>query len=183
MENSNKNKDKSNDSKKFWISSIILLVLIIALAIVTYVIYSSDTLLIFLAVIICISYYFIYDLIIKRELTNILKTLLEAILVSAAFMLIYVLVGFIYSINPVTLRVPDEITVEFYNENTNYYPEVVIKDKDLINEIIQKRDEPLYTNITVNLGSGYYVSRQITEEVYIDISKEAVVNDIKNRVS
>ena len=42
MENSNKNKDKNNDSKKFWISSIILLVLIIALAIVAYLIYSSN---------------------------------------------------------------------------------------------------------------------------------------------
>ena len=42
MENSNKNKDKNNDSKKFWISSIILLVIIIALAIVSYLIYSNN---------------------------------------------------------------------------------------------------------------------------------------------
>lgn len=41
MENSNKNKDKNNDSKKFWISSIMLLVIIIALAIVSYLIYSG----------------------------------------------------------------------------------------------------------------------------------------------
>ena len=164
--------------KNKYLYKVIKLLTFIPVTYISYVIYSSDTLLIFLAVIICISYYFIYDLIIKRELTNILKTLLEAILVSAAFMLIYVLVGFIYSINPVTLRVPDEITVEFYNENTNYYPEVVIKDKDLINEIIQKRDEPLYTNITVDLGSGYYVSRQITEEVYKRIMDYADDNNL-----
>ena len=42
MENSNKNKDKNNDSKKFWISSIILLVIIIALSIAAYLIYSSN---------------------------------------------------------------------------------------------------------------------------------------------
>lgn len=42
MENSNKNKDKNNDSKKFCISSIILLVIIIALAIVSYLIYSNN---------------------------------------------------------------------------------------------------------------------------------------------
>lgn len=164
--------------KNKYLYKVIKFLTFIPVTYISYVIYSSDTLLIFLAVIICISYYFIYDLIIKRELTNILKTLLEAILVSAAFMLIYVLVGFIYSINPVTLRVPDEITVEFYNENTNYYPEVVIKDKDLINEIIQKRDEPLYTNITVDLGSGYYVSRQITEEVYNRIMDYADDNNL-----
>ena len=164
--------------KNKYLYKVIKLLTFIPVTYISYVIYSSDELLIFLAVIICISYYFIYDLIIKRELTNILKTLLEAILVSAAFMLIYVLVGFIYSINPVTLRVPDEITVEFYNENTNYYPEVVIKDKDLINEIIQKRDEPLYTNITVDLGSGYYVSRQITEEIYKRIMDYADDNNL-----
>ena len=164
--------------KNKYLYKVIKLLTFIPVTYISYVIYSSDELLIFLAVIICISYYFIYDLIIKRELTNILKTLLEAILVSAAFMLIYVLVGFIYSINPVTLRVPDEITVEFYNENTNYYPEVVIKDKDLINEIIQKRDEPLYTNITVDLGSSYYVSRQITEEIYKRIMDYADDNNL-----
>ena len=42
MENSNKNKEKNKDQKKFWISSVVLLLLIIAVAILTYFMYSNN---------------------------------------------------------------------------------------------------------------------------------------------
>lgn len=41
MENSKNNKEKNNESKKFWISSIILLVIISILALISYVLYNN----------------------------------------------------------------------------------------------------------------------------------------------
>ena len=159
---------------------IVKLLTYIPVTYIAFYLWLSDGAFLLVSIIICVGYYFIYDLIMKRELKEILKLISEILVYTALFVGIYFIVG-LYN-NNVTkeLNIPDEVRISMPINNgySNYPQEVVIKDKDLIRELISL-DEKDYTHaITIYLSDKYYIVRYINQEKYGRLLDEIDEGDI-----
>lgn len=97
-----------------------------------YILCSSNMANIPLAIILCLSYYFVYDVIVKRELKRPFRILLSFLINLVIMFGIYSLITIIYNSNDVVLNDLSSITF-----NYNKYDTIEIKDKELIKKMIQ----------------------------------------------
>ena len=102
-----------------------------------YMFYSSDKSFLLIAIIICFVYYFMYDLILQKTLGNIVKTIGEMLIVSIIFIGAYFILEHIYSSKDQVLSIPDEATINYTDPKLQYNYDIVVSDKNLINELIK----------------------------------------------
>ena len=144
-----------------------------------YLLFDSDSVFLLVSIIICLGYYFIFDLVIDRNIKYIFKTLAEFIVVTFLFIIIYYVYYNIYSDSNLTLSVPNEVVVSYQEQDllTNY--EVVVKDKELINEMI-KVDNSGDNYIQIQIDNNYYLDRTINEELYDKLIDYVNTNDLND---
>ena len=148
---------------------VIKLLVFIPVTYFSYYLWMSDKLFLLVSVIICIGFYFIYDLIMKKELKNIFKLVLELFTFSALYIGIYFVVGLYYNHSEKNLSIPDEVCVDayIYQGFSNFSQLVKVTDKDLINELIFSDDLPEYNNqVEIYLSNKYYINKNISDELY-----------------
>ena len=127
----------------------------------------NDTLFFPIAVIICATYFIVYDLLVKKELKQILRLIIELIVSTILLIAIYLLIFIYYNYNGKYLDMPDSIDVSLpdYNGYTNYVELITITDKDLINELISKNVSSTTNNyINVYIDGSYYLTNNISDE-------------------
>ena len=144
-----------------------------------YLLFDSDSVFLLVSIIICLGYFFIFDLVIDRNIKYIFKTLAEFIVVTFLFIIIYYVYYNIYSDSNLTLSVPNEVVVSYQEQDllTNY--EVVVKDKELINEMI-KVDNSGDNYIQIQIDNNYYLDRTINEELYDKLIDYVNTNDLND---
>ena len=144
-----------------------------------YLLFDSDSVFLLVSIIICLGYFFIFDLVIDRNIKYIFKILAEFIVVTFLFIIIYYVYYNIYSDSNLTLSVPNEVVVSYQEQDllTNY--EVVVKDKELINEMI-KVDNSGDNYIQIQIDNNYYLDRTINEELYDKLIDYVNTNDLND---
>ena len=139
---------------------------------VTYIafyLWLNDNAFLLVSIIICIGYYFIYDLIMKKELKDIFKLISEILVYTALFVGIYFIMGLYNNNVSKELDIPDKVRISMSSDigYSNYNQEIEITDKDLINELISLNSGIDYTHqITISLSDKHYIIRYITSEQY-----------------
>lgn len=152
--------------KNKYLYKVIKILAYIPITYLAYLFYTSSSALLLIGIILCFAYYFIYDLIIKKEITNVLKTLCEMIIVSAIFIGGYYILEMIYSSNKNLINIPDEVVVSYYDQNLEYDYEIIVNDKSLINELIKTKDVSSWNgNYTVYFENKYYLSGGLSDEL------------------
>ena len=154
---------------------------------VTYLAYTllvSNSIFFIIGIIICISYYYIYDLVIKREITNIIGNIGEVIIVSIIFMGCYYLLNITYENNPKYLNVPDEVLVEYSDADLSYRYVVLVNDLNLINKLIKVENmdnSANYNNITIYLNEQKYMTKFISDNLEQELDNYANTNNLKDK--
>lgn len=145
-----------------------------------YCFFETDSVFLLVSIIICLGYYIIYDLIIKRELENIFRTICEFLVVSAILMGIYYVIDKIYS-NGVNITMPEEVNVYYYDDNLSYGYDIKISDQELINELIKAELIPSsYSGILIIIDGKHYLAKNVSEELLKKIDDYAEYNDLKD---
>ena len=154
---------------------------------VTYLAYTllvSNSIFFIIGIIICISYYYIYDLVIKREITNIIGNIGEVIIVGIIFMGCYYLLNITYENNPKYLNIPDEVMVEYYDADLSYRYVVLVNDLNLINKLIKPENmanSDNYNNITIYLNEKKYMTKFISDNLDQELDNYANTNNLKDK--
>lgn len=132
-----------------------------------YILCVSNTANIPLAVILCLSYYFVYDVIVRKELKKPFRIVLSFLINFVIMFGIYGLLTIVYNSNDIVLKDLNSITLDY-----DGYDTIEIKDKELIKKIIQvssnSKDMENYSvnRITIkNKTSEYYLLLTINKEI------------------
>ena len=154
---------------------------------VTYLAYTllvSNSIFFIIGLIICVSYYYIYDLVVKKEITNIIGNIGEVIIVGIIFMGCYYLLNITYENNPKYLNIPDEVMVEYYDADLSYRYVVLIDDLNLINKLIKPENmanSDNYNNITIYLNEKKYMTKFISDNLDQELDNYANTNNLKDK--
>ncbi len=173
------NSDVSFKDNKVY--QIVKLLTYIPVTYIAFYLWLNDNAFLLVSIIICIGYYFIYDLIMKKELKDIFKLISEILVYTALFVGIYFIVGLYNNNASKELDIPDEVKISMPVNNgySNYPQEVVIDNKDLINELISLDGRDYAYQITIYLSDKYYIVRYITPEKYEHLLAEIDKKDIE----
>lgn len=164
--------------KNKYLYNIIKIFTYIPICYFAYLIFSSDNIFLIISIIICVVYYIVYDLILRKKLGNIYKKCGEFLIVSIFIFGAFVLIGKVYDKDKL-LDIPEVVTLEFNDYDFNYVYTIKINDKNLISELI---NDNIFDNyITMYFDNNYFISKGISESLYGKIINYADKNDLLDK--
>ncbi len=164
--------------KNKYLYNIIKIFTYIPICYFAYLIFSSDNIFLIISIIICVVYYIVYDLILRKKLGNIYKKGGEFLIVSIFIFGAFVLIGKLYDKDKL-LDIPEVVTLEFNDYDFNYVYTIKINDKNLISELI---NDNIFDNyITMYFDNNYFISKGISESLYGKIINYADKNDLLDK--
>lgn len=164
--------------KNKYLYNIIKILTYIPICYFAYLIFSSDNIFLIISIIICVVYYIVYDLILRKKLGNIYKKCGELLIVSIFIFGAFVLIGKLYDKDKL-LDIPEVVTLEFNDYDFNYVYTIKINDKNLISELI---NDNIFDNyITMYFDNNYFISKGISESLYGKIINYADKNDLLDK--
>lgn len=164
--------------KNKYLYNIIKILTYIPICYFAYLIFSSDNIFLIISIIICVVYYIVYDLILRKKLGNIYKKGGEFLIVSIFIFGAFVLIGKVYDKDKL-LDIPEVVTLEFNDYDFNYVYTIKINDKNLISELI---NDNIFDNyITMYFDNNYFISKGISESLYDKIINYADKNDLLDK--
>ena len=164
--------------KNKYLYNIIKILTYIPICYFAYLIFSSDNIFLIISIIICVVYYIVYDLILRKKLGNIYKKGGEFLIVSIFIFGAFVLIGKLYDKDKL-LDIPEVVTLEFNDYDFNYVYTIKINDKNLISELI---NDNIFDNyITMYFDNNYFISKGISESLYGKIINYADKNDLLDK--
>lgn len=164
--------------KNKYLYNIIKILTYIPICYFAYLIFSSDNIFLIISIIICVVYYIVYDLILRKKLGNIYKKGGEFLIVSIFIFGAFVLIGKVYDKDKL-LDIPEVVTLEFNDYDFNYVYTIKINDKNLISELI---NDNIFDNyITMYFDNNYFISKGISESLYGKIINYADKNDLLDK--
>ena len=164
--------------KNKYLYNIIKILTYIPICYFAYLIFSSDNIFLIISIIICVVYYIVYDLILRKKLGNIYKKCGELLIVSIFIFGAFVLIGKVYDKDKL-LDIPEVVTLEFNDYDFNYVYTIKINDKNLISELI---NDNIFDNyITMYFDNNYFISKGISESLYGKIINYADKNDLLDK--
>ena len=164
--------------KNKYLYNIIKILTYIPICYFAYLIFKSDNIFLIISIIICVVYYIVYDLILRKKLENVYKKGGEFLIVSIFIFGAFVLIGKVYDKDKL-LDIPEVVTLEFNDYDFNYVYTIKINDKNLISELIS--DNSFDSYFTMYLDNNYFISKGISEELYEKIVIYADKNDLKDK--
>ena len=164
--------------KNKYLYNIIKILTYIPICYFSYLIFSSDNIFIIISIIICVVYYIVYDLILRKELGNIYKKGGELLIVSIFIFGMFAILGKIYDQDRL-LDIPDVVTLEYIDYDFNYVYTIKVSDKKLISELLN--DDSYDSYFTMYLDNNYFISKGISEELYEKIVNYADKNDLLDK--
>lgn len=164
--------------KNKYLYNIIKIFTYIPICYFAYLIFSSDNIFLIISIIICVVYYIVYDLILRKKLGNIYKKGGEFLIVSIFIFGAFVLIGKVYDKDKL-LDIPEVVTLEFNDYDFNYVYTIKVSDKNLISELI---NDNIFDNyITMYFDNNYFISKGISESLYGKIINYADKNDLLDK--
>ena len=164
--------------KNKYLYNIIKILTYIPICYFAYLIFSSDNIFLIISIIICVVYYIVYDLILRKKLENVYKKGGEFLIVSIFIFGAFVLIGKVYDEDKL-LDIPEVVTLEFNDYDFNYVYTIKINDKNLISELI---NDNIFDNyITMYFDNNYFISKGISESLYGKIINYADKNDLLDK--
>lgn len=164
--------------KNKYLYNIIKILTYIPICYFAYLIFSSDNIFLIISIIICVVYYIVYDLILRKKLENVYKKGGEFLIVSIFIFGAFVLIGKVYDKDKL-LDIPEVVTLEFNDYDFNYVYTIKINDKNLISELI---NDNIFDNyITMYFDNNYFISKGISESLYGKIINYADKNDLLDK--
>ena len=164
--------------KNKYLYNIIKILTYIPICYFAYLIFSSDNIFLIISIIICVVYYIVYDLILRKKLGNVYKKGGEFLIVSIFIFGAFVLIGKVYDKDKL-LDIPEVVTLEFNDYDFNYVYTIKINDKNLISELI---NDNIFDNyITMYFDNKYFISKGISESLYGKIINYADKNDLLDK--
>lgn len=164
--------------KNKYLYNIIKILTYIPICYFAYLIFSSDNIFLIISIIICVVYYIVYDLILRKKLGNIYKKGGELLIVSIFIFGMFVILGKIYDQDRL-LDIPDVVTLEYIDYDFNYVYTIKVSDKKLISELI---NDNIFDNyITMYFDNNYFISKGISESLYGKIINYADKNDLLDK--
>ena len=164
--------------KNKYLYNIIKIFTYIPICYFSYLIFSSDNIFLIISIIICVVYYIVYDLILRKKLGNIYKKGGELLIVSIFIFGMFVILGKIYDQDRL-LDIPDVVTLEYIDYDFNYVYTIKVSDKKLISELIS--DNSFDSYFTMYLDNNYFISKGISESLYGKIINYADKNDLLDK--
>lgn len=164
--------------KNKYLYNIIKIFTYIPICYFAYLIFSSDNIFLIISIIICVVYYIVYDLILRKKLGNIYKKGGELLIVSIFIFGMFVILGKIYDQDRL-LDIPDVVTLEYIDYDFNYVYTIKVSDKKLISELIS--DNSFDSYFTMYLDNNYFISKGISESLYGKIINYADKNDLLDK--
>ena len=164
--------------KNKYLYNIIKILTYIPICYFAYLIFSSDNIFLIISIIICVVYYIVYDLILRKKLGNIYKKGGELLIVSIFIFGMFVILGKIYDQDRL-LDIPDVVTLEYIDYDFNYVYTIKVSDKKLISELIS--DNSFDSYFTMYLDNNYFISKGISESLYGKIINYADKNDLLDK--
>ena len=164
--------------KNKYLYNIIKILTYIPICYFAYLIFSSDNIFLIISIIICVVYYIVYDLILRKKLGNVYKKGGEFLIVSIFIFGAFVLIGKVYDKDKL-LDIPEVVTLEFNDYDFNYVYTIKVSDKNLISELI---NDNIFDNyITMYFDNNYFISKGISESLYGKIINYADKNDLLDK--
>ena len=164
--------------KNKYLYNIIKILTYIPICYFAYLIFSSDNIFLIISIIICVVYYIVYDLILRKKLGNVYKKGGEFLIVSIFIFGAFVLIGKVYDKDKL-LDIPEVVTLEFNDYDFNYVYTIKVSDKNLISELI---NDNIFDNyITIYFDNNYFISKGISESLYGKIINYADKNDLLDK--
>ncbi len=164
--------------KNKYLYNIIKIFTYIPICYFAYLIFSSDNIFLIISIIICVVYYIVYDLILRKKLGNVYKKGGEFLIVSIFIFGAFVLIGKVYDKDKL-LDIPEVVTLEFNDYDFNYVYTIKVSDKNLISELI---NDNIFDNyITMYFDNNYFISKGISESLYGKIINYADKNDLLDK--
>lgn len=164
--------------KNKYLYNIIKILTYIPICYFAYLIFSSDNIFLIISIIICVVYYIVYDLILRKKLGNVYKKGGEFLIVSIFIFGAFVLIGKLYDKDKL-LDIPEVVTLEFNDYDFNYVYTIKVSDKNLISELI--KDNIFDNYITMYFDNNYFISKGISESLYGKIINYADKNDLLDK--
>ncbi len=179
-----KNRKMENSEISFknkYLYKIIKILSYIPITYLAYMFYSADKSFIIIAIVICIVYYYLYDIIVNKHINKVFKTGIEMIIVSIIFLGSYFIYENICKNNDKLLSIPNEVTIN-YTDNVGVNYDILLSDKSLINElIIPTKLDDYNSTITIIFDDLYYLTRNINANILEKIDNYAKNNNLKDK--
>ncbi len=172
-----KMEDSEVSFKNKYLYEIIKIMTFIPITFIAYIMASGNSNYLLISLVICISYYFIYDLVLKREIKNPFKIILKSIIITALIFIIYIILNNIYKNNIPIIDSIDEVNVTYNDSRLGIRQTILVTDEVLINKLIKGEDSVGLVNYIVDLeiNNKYNTNRYVSIDTYnelIDYAKE-----------
>ena len=121
-----------------------------------------------------------YDLILQKALGNVFKTIGEMLIVSIIFIGSYFTLEHIYSSKDQVLSIPDEVAINYTDPKLQYNYDIVVSDKNLINELIKANNIDEWNGITIIFDNKHYMTQGISNELLEKLDEYGAKNNLKD---
>lgn len=137
-----------------------------------------------ISIIICLGYYFVFDLIMKKEFINPIKTLFEFMVVSVVIFCSYFAINYYYKNNNKIIDIPSEIIIEYYDNILNVSSKVLLNNQDIIKKIIKDNNvSDSQNNVVVYIDNNYYKNYYINNYTFQELKKYINNNKLNEKVT
>lgn len=175
-----KMEDSEGSFKNKYLYEIIKIATFIPVTFIAFTMSSGNSSYILISLVICMGYYFIYDLVLKRVIKEPIKLFLKSIVVTALIFGVFVILNNVYENNTQVIEDIKEITVT-YNDTSLYMDqEVTVSDEVLIKKLLKTEGNFSLAKyaIDIMIGDNYYTYRHISEETYNELINYVKENNL-----
>ena len=175
-----KMEDSEVSFKNKYLYEIIKIATFIPVTFIAYTMSSDNSAYILISLVICLGYYFVYDLVLKRVITDPIKLILKSIVVSSLIFIIYIILNNIYENNIPVIESIDEVTVSYNEAKLGISQSIPITDEGLIKKLIRGEDSVGMANymVEIEIEGKYYTRRYVAKDTYNELVNYAKENNL-----
>lgn len=175
-----KMEDSEVSFKNKYLYEIIKIATFIPVTFIAYTMSSDNSAYILISLVICLGYYFVYDLVLKRVITDPIKLILKSIVVSSLIFIIYIILNNFYENNIPVIESIDEVTVSYNEAKLGISQSIPITDEGLIKKLIRGEDSVGMANymVEIEIEGKYYTRRYVAKDTYNELVNYAKENNL-----
>ena len=175
-----KMEDSEVSFKNKYLYEIIKIATFIPVTFIAYTMSSDNSAYILISLVICLGYYFVYDLVLKRVIKDPVKLILKSIIVTALIFIIYIIANSVYANNTPVIESIDEVTVTYNDAKLGINQSISVTDEVLINKLIRGEDSVGMANyiVDIEIEDKYYTYRNVSKDTYNELINYAEENNL-----
>ncbi len=174
-----KMEDSENSFKNKYLYELLKIATFIPVTFIAFVMSIGNANYLLIGIAICISYYFVYDLVLRRTLIKPLKVFFKALIATGILFGVYTLITYIYDNNVLYIDSLDEVKVSYLDTDLSIVQEFAVNDSDLIKKLIKEERNPgANYSIDLYINNKYHTIRSLSSDTYNELKNYAKENNL-----